>query len=695
MSEPRDRVLVVDDSLTVRMDLGEAFEDAGIEARLVATIAEARAVLAGPLPSLVVLDVVLPDGDGVELLSELRSSPATASLPVLMLSGEAEVSDRIRGLTHGADAYVGKPYDRDYITSRATDILRRGRERAHDRTSVLLVDDSPTFRQALSEELVRAGYDVATAASGEEGLRKAAALRPDAIIVDGIMPGIDGPAVVRSVRLDAGLAATPCLLLTGSDGAALEVAALDAGADAYARKSDAHELVLARLSAMLRSANESRARGARAETLLGPKRILAVDDSPTYLAALEDELRADGYEVVRATSGEEALRLLGLEPFDCVLLDRMMPGMSGTEACRRIKEAPSLRRVPLIMLTALDGHGAMIEGVNAGADDYVTKDAGFEILKARLRAQLRRKQFEDEHRRVRDALMRKDAEAEAARQAAEARQVMADALARKNEVLARHTADLERLNRELESFAYSVSHDLRQPLRSMHGFSQILLERHREGLDPKAIHYLERIASGAHRMGELIDGLLSLSRITRAPLALREVRLDHLARRVVARLADGDPQRVVTVDVSDGLVAQGDPKLVESLLENLLGNAWKFTSRRPDGHITLGARDEGSERVFVVADNGAGFDMAYASRLFAPFTRMHTPAEFEGSGIGLATAQRIVHRHGGRIWARGEIDRGATFMFTLAPPEVVGAGSRSRVVARPVVDPSRTSEEGP
>ena len=232
------------------------------------------------------------------------------------------------------------------------------------------------------------------------------------------------------------------------------------------------------------------------------------------------------------------------------------------------------------------------------------------------------------------------------------------------------TAQLEATNRELESFAYSISHDLRSPLRALDGFSEILLQDYGEALDDAGRDYLRRIKSAANHMAGLMDGLLQLSRLNREELDFKEVDLTALAGSFVAELRERDPARDVVVDIAPGLVARADPKLMRAVLENLLGNAWKFTARHEMAHIEVGAdrRDDGV--AFFVRDDGAGFDMRYAGNLFGAFQRLHTPDQFEGTGIGLATVQRIVHRHGGVAWAEGEVEKGATFWFTLEPPDV-------------------------
>jgi PAS domain S-box-containing protein len=227
------------------------------------------------------------------------------------------------------------------------------------------------------------------------------------------------------------------------------------------------------------------------------------------------------------------------------------------------------------------------------------------------------------------------------------------------------TAELEATNKELEAFSYSVSHDLRGPLRGIDGFSRALLEDYASTLDSTAKGYLERIISASERMGELIDDLLELSRLSRAALRQQSVNLSEIAQNIVARLRENAPHRQVAVRIEEGLVAVGDARLLTVVLENLLENAWKFTAKHMDAQLEVNAFQQDDQRVFFVRDNGAGFDMTYANKLFAAFQRLHDQEEFKGTGIGLATVQRIIHRHGGRIWADGEVGKGATFYFTL------------------------------
>lgn len=234
------------------------------------------------------------------------------------------------------------------------------------------------------------------------------------------------------------------------------------------------------------------------------------------------------------------------------------------------------------------------------------------------------------------------------------------------ELRVRHrTAELEAANKELEAFSSSVSHDLRAPLRTIDGFSQALLEDHTAQLNEEGRHLLERVRHGTQHMAELIDDLLALSRVTRSELRRERVDLSALADSILLRFRQETPQRVVETQVSPNLVAECDLALIRVALENLLNNAWKFTSRQPKARIEFGAEPKGNETVYFVRDNGAGFDMAHSSKLFIPFERLHKATEFEGTGIGLATVQRIILRHGGRVWAEGVVNKGAALYFTL------------------------------
>ncbi len=240
-----------------------------------------------------------------------------------------------------------------------------------------------------------------------------------------------------------------------------------------------------------------------------------------------------------------------------------------------------------------------------------------------------------------------------------------DALRKANAELIQANELTAAANSELQSFSYSVAHDLRAPLRSIDGFSHVLLAEYGDKLDATAVDYLHRVRANAQQMARLIDDLLKLSRVTREDLRKESVALAPIAEAIFTRLKEADPERNVEMVIPASLVAEGDPGLMAVALENLLGNAWKFTRRQPRARIELGVTNKNGQRVYFVRDDGAGFDQAHVAKLFGAFQRLHSQREFDGNGIGLAMVQRIVQRHGGRVWAEGVVDKGATIYFTL------------------------------
>ncbi len=240
-----------------------------------------------------------------------------------------------------------------------------------------------------------------------------------------------------------------------------------------------------------------------------------------------------------------------------------------------------------------------------------------------------------------------------------------DSIRQLNEILELRNTELTTINKELESFSYSVSHDLRAPLRAIDGFSLALLEDHGDKLPDEGKNQLARIRAATVRMGHLIDDMLKLARIARSEIVRDDVDISHLAEEIVAQLRSLDPGRQVAVDIAPNLKVIGDRHLLRAMLENLLGNAWKFTSKRSDAHIEVGVTDSGPELAYFIRDNGAGFDAQYADKLFGVFQRLHSDREFSGTGVGLAAVQRVVNKHGGRIWAEATVGHGATFYFVL------------------------------
>ncbi|MHB1869821.1 MAG: hybrid sensor histidine kinase/response regulator [Steroidobacteraceae bacterium] len=354
-------------------------------------------------------------------------------------------------------------------------------------------------------------------------------------------------------------------------------------------------------------------------------RILVIDDN-VDLREYMSALLSPTYEVSTASDGREGLAIARTSSPDLILSDVMMPELSGIELVAALRADPRCASIPVILLSARAGQEAAIEGLDAGADDYLVKPFSAPELLARVNTH------------VQLALKRRE-----------------------------WANRLESANRELDAFTHSVAHDLRAPLRGINGMTEILYEGKLQQLDADGQKYLRFIRESGTRMAQLIEDLLKLSRVTRADMARHPLDLSSLVSEVARSLQDADPVRNVEFVILDGVRADGDMRLLRVALENLLGNAWKFTGKKTKARIEFGREDRDGDSVYFVRDNGAGFDMAYAGKLFQVFQRMHAMAEFEGSGVGLATVQRIVSRHGGRIWADSSVNEGTTFFFTLAP----------------------------
>ena len=381
----------------------------------------------------------------------------------------------------------------------------------------------------------------------------------------------------------------------------------------------------------------------------GRVNILLVDDQPANLIALEAMLQGLGQNLIKADSGREALKRLLTDEFAVIILDVQMPEMDGFETAALIRERDKSRHTPILFLTAADSSQTQaVKGYAVGAVDYLVKPVLPEFVRSKVTVFVELAKKTELLRRQTQMLLESE---QAALELAEAR--------------AELVRDLEHKNRELESFSYAVSHDLRAPLRRIDSFSRAVLESQGDRLDETGRRYLERVREGSQHMSQLIDDVLHLAKVTRAELREQEVDLSAIATLALERLQESEPDRKVDIKVRPGVVVTGDGQLLRIAIENLLENAWKFTGKQPNARIEFGVTQVQNEPTFFVRDNGAGFDMTYVGRLFGPFQRLHPQAEFAGSGIGLATVQRIIHRHGGRVWAEGLEGQGATFQFTL------------------------------
>ncbi|GLI40035.1 response regulator [Geobacter hydrogenophilus] len=403
--------------------------------------------------------------------------------------------------------------------------------------------------------------------------------------------------------------------------------------------------------------------------------ILIIEDSPTQSAQLRHILESNGYHVISACNGREALSLLSGQTPSLIISDVIMPEIDGYELCRRIKEREDSGNIPVILLTSLSDPHDVIRGLECGADNFITKPCNEKHLLSRVSYLLEpRKICHVEARAGLEILFG----GERYCITADRRQILDlllctyetaiqknDELIRAQDELSRLNQQLEIANRELEAFNYTVSHDLRSPLTNISGYCQVLQELHGDTLDPTCQDYIQEIYRATLRMNDLIGDLMEFSRLNHQELQRQEVNLSTMARIIAVELKSKDRERRVEFRIADGIVGNGDSRLLNLVLVNLLGNAWKYTGKKENAVIEFGVTNTEGKQVYFVRDNGAGFDMAEAHRLFGTFQRLHSKQEFEGTGIGLATVQRIIQRHGGSIRGEGEVGKGATFYFTL------------------------------
>jgi signal transduction histidine kinase len=361
-------------------------------------------------------------------------------------------------------------------------------------------------------------------------------------------------------------------------------------------------------------------------------RVLIVDDEPAQLAALKNTLGHHNYVTVGASSGEEAVRVLRDQQFDLLLTDLKLPGMDGIALLRA-----ALSIDPHLVAILMTGHGTIttaVEAMHVGALDYILKPFKLSAVLSVLARALAVRRLRAENAELEQRLRMRSEE-------------------------------LEATNQELDAFAFSVSHDLRAPLRAVIGFTSLIIEDHAETLTPEVRELIDWISKAGWQGEQLVEDLLRFSRLGRQPLTKERLDVGALVHDVVNQVRAQDPSRCVHVEVSGLPTVFADAGLLRQVFQNLLSNAFKFTRGRDAARVAIGCETGHDEPVFSVRDNGAGFDMRYATKLFGVFQRLHTQEAFAGTGVGLSLVQRIIHRHGGRIWAEAQVDQGATFSFTL------------------------------
>lgn len=355
--------------------------------------------------------------------------------------------------------------------------------------------------------------------------------------------------------------------------------------------------------------------------------ILVIEDEKPLRESICDILRFEGYNIIEAPDGVQGLSKALRDKPDLILCDIMLPGLNGYEVLKEIRMTDSLRLTPFIFLTALAEKSDIRAGMELGADDYLPKPFRREELLKTIDARIE-KLLELEKR---DHYM----------------------------------AELESANKDLTDFAYVLSHDLKAPLRLMDMFSQIVLDDYAEKLGVDGKRYLQTIRSNAEKMNRLIDGLLQFSRQRKSEISRTHIKLSSLVKEVIADCLPVGQSHKVSIELGELPDANCDPTMVRQVFVNLISNAIKFSDKKDHPKIEVGVKSENGKTIFFVKDNGVGFNMEYYPKLFMVFQRLHTEAEFAGTGIGLAIVKEIVEKHGGQIWAEAKVNEGATFFFTL------------------------------
>jgi len=409
---------------------------------------------------------------------------------------------------------------------------------------------------------------------------------------------------------------------------------------------------------------------------LGDSYIMAVEDSVVQAKRLKHFLDGNNLNNKVFYTATEAYQAAIITPPILIISDIVMPGMDGYEFCKKLKDTPALKEVPIILLTSLNDPLDIIKGLQAGADNFITKPYEEKYLLSRINYLLANREIRRSGggEMVLEIVFRgnKYAINSDKKQILDLLLSVYEAAVQRNDELILAQEQLQTLNenliasnRELEAFSYTVSHDLRSPLHTIHGYTQLMLEDYTERLEPEAIGFLDTILTASKNMAQLIDDLLKFSRSGRAVITKVDVNLSELANQVIQTIRQRDPLRTVHVKIAEGLSGHADKNLMGVILDNLLGNAWKYSGKNSEAVIEFGQTEMEGEQVYFVKDNGAGFDMDKAATMFSPFERFHTIDEFPGTGVGLATVRRILEKHDGRIWAESEVGKGSVFYFTL------------------------------
>lgn len=585
---------------------------------------------------------------------------------------------------------------------------------------ILLVEDSTTQALQITHVLEQQGWRVIWKSTAEEAIEEIREGTPDLVLLDFYLPGVRGDELCRRIRMHVDSRELPVIMLTSETTTAIELRGLESGADGFLHKSADPDILIARVKGFLSKAPAARNQivGAGSAPSLSQARILAVDDDPVFLAYLSAELASEGYAFEQASSGREAVQRLQTEPFDCVLIDLMMPDIDGLAVCREVEKIRRSREASLaaLVLTAHTSKEDLQRSLEAGADDFVGKSSEMSVLKWRIRALLRRKFFQQENHRIQTELREKELEtlrARAAQEIAEARAALVGELQRTAAELRASQAELsaakeaaEAANRAKDHFLAVLSHELRTPLTPV--LALLSQRRNDAEISAELREDFEMIHRNVELEARLIDDLLDLTRITRGKLELRREKVDaqpllQHALQVCTPLAR-DHHRVVQMQIeATHTIVHGDPARLIQVWWNLLRNAWKFTP--DDGTITIRARNEANPAdptapflIIEISDDGIGIAPEVLPRIFNAFEQggRGITHQFGGLGLGLAISKAIVELHGGVLSAHSEgLGHGATFRVQLpTAPVSVAQGSPTTPLGHAPAAPASVSRGG-